>query len=137
MTDGRPDIRWIQRLSNYNKALSQLTNAMQKREYNELEQQGVIQSFEYCYELAWKTLQDLLIERGFIDIIGPKPVLQKAFEAGYIQDGQGWMLMIQSRNITSHTYDEKKAHEIVDLVRTTYHNLMLDLALRLNKEVLV
>lgn len=49
------DIRWIQRLQNWNRALAQLTKFMQRAELNELEEQGLIQSFEYNHELAWKT----------------------------------------------------------------------------------
>jgi len=66
MTD---DIRWIQRLDNWNRALSQLTKFMQQEELNELEQQGLIQSFEYNHELAWKTQKDFLENSGYVDLL--------------------------------------------------------------------
>jgi len=59
------DIRWLQRFSNFIKALSQLERFVQKEDLNEMEEQGLIKSFEYTYELAWKTLQDLMKEKGF------------------------------------------------------------------------
>lgn len=129
------DIRWQQRFQNYERALAVLERGLQKQEYNELEQQGLIQSFEYCYELAWKTLQDIIIERGYTDVVGPRPVLQKGFELGLIGSGHVWMEMVKSRNATVHTYDEQKAREIILIIRTQYHQLFLDLAQRLRQEV--
>lgn len=90
------DVRWEQRFQNYERVLAVLSRGLQQREYNELERQGLIQAFEYCYELAWKTLQDNIIERGFVDIAGPRPVLQKAFELGLISNGHEWMQMVKT-----------------------------------------
>lgn len=73
------DIRWEQRFHNYEKAFSQLSRFMEKENLNEMEEQGLIQSFEYTFELAWKTLQDFLEERGgYLEIKGPRPV-QRAY----------------------------------------------------------
>jgi nucleotidyltransferase substrate binding protein (TIGR01987 family) len=129
------DVRWEQRFQNYERALAALSRGLQQREYNELERQGLIQAFEYCYELAWKTLQDIITERGFVDIAGPRPVLQKSFELGLISDGHAWMQMVKSRNATAHTYDEQKALEIIAIVRSQYHQLFVDLDKRLRREV--
>jgi nucleotidyltransferase substrate binding protein (TIGR01987 family) len=129
------DIRWKQRFHNYESALAVLGRGLQKKEYNELEQQGLIHSFECCYELAWKTLQDIIMDRGFVDIAGPRPVLQKAFELGLIAHGHEWMEMVKSRNATVHTYDQEKAREIIFVIRSRYHQLFLDLARRLQSEV--
>ena len=107
------DIRWKQRFYNFKKAFSQLEKFMMKKELNELEKQGLIKAFEYTYELAWKSLQDLLIEKGYNNIKGPKPVIEQSFKDGYIIDGKGWMRMHQSRNLTSHTYNEETAEEIL------------------------
>ncbi len=130
-----PDIRWVQRFQNYTRALTSLSRAVKKPDYSELESQGVIQSFEYCFELAWKTLQDLIEFKGFSNVLGPRPVIQKAFELGLVSDGHEWLLMIKSRNLTSHTYDEKKANEIVALIKNRYFLLFQSLAERLQKEV--
>ncbi len=99
------DTRWIQRFNNYKKALKQLEEAvelMEKRELSRLEKQGVIQSFEYTHELAWKTLKDFLVSRGNTNIFGSRDATKEAFTLGLIDNGEAWMQMIKSRNITSH-----------------------------------
>jgi len=52
MTGNGADVRWKQRFANFKKALSQLKKFVEKGQLNELEEQGVIQAFEYTYELA-------------------------------------------------------------------------------------
>lgn len=90
--------RWIQRFSNFKKAFKQLERFLKVEELNELEQQGLIKSFEYTYELSWKTLQDLLKSKGYRDIYGPKPVIEQSFQDNYIEDGEKWLKMHLSRN---------------------------------------
>jgi len=89
------DVRWIQRLDNWHSALAQFAKFMARSgELNELEEQGLIQAFEYNHELAWKTQKDLLEESGYVDLFGSKNVARKAFEVGLIDDGQVWMNMM-------------------------------------------
>ncbi|MHB8123426.1 MAG: nucleotidyltransferase substrate binding protein [Desulfuromonadaceae bacterium] len=115
------DIRWIQRLDNWTKALNQLTRFMDRNELNELEEQGLIQCFEYNHELAWKTQKDFLEAQGVTDLFGSKNVAKQAFATGLIDDGKVWMDMIESRNLTSHTYNEEITQEIVaDIVDRYY-----------------
>ena len=117
------DIRWLQRFSNYEKALNQLRNAVQlakKRELSELEQQGMIQTFEYTHELAWKTLKDFLEDKGYQDIYGSKDTIRLAFKTGLIQNGEIWMDMIVNRNQTSHTYNEETSEKIVNNIKKKY-----------------
>ena len=90
------DIRWQQRFSNYKKALAQLERFLEKSELNELEILGIVQAFEYTFELAWKTLQDLLIYKGFSGISGPKPVSQQAFQDGSACLRAGTLLYIHT-----------------------------------------
>lgn len=119
------DIRWHQRLSNYSKALIELTEAVtlaNQRELSKLEKQGLIQAFEYTHELAWKTIKDFLEARGNSTIFGSRDASSEAFRLGIITDGQIWMNMIKSRNQTSHTYDEAVAQEIVSMIIETYFN---------------
>ncbi len=117
------DIRWIQRFNNYKKALSQIENAieiMSKRELSILEKQGVIQAFEYTHELAWKTLKDFLEDRGNRDMYGSRDATRKAFSFGLLDEGEVWMEMIKSRNLTSHTYNEEVADEIIAIIKNIY-----------------
>jgi nucleotidyltransferase substrate binding protein (TIGR01987 family) len=128
------DIRWIQRFSNFKKALAKLSEAAAIQKRSELEQEGLIQRFEYTYELAWKTLQDLLHDIGYNDIAGPTPVLTQALEDGYIKDRKGWQKMKKSRELTSHTYDSETAEEIAEDIIDTYIFLFNDLKERLEAE---
>ena len=134
MTTPESDIRWQQRFINFNRAFSQLDRFMQEKSLNEMEEQGLIKAFEYTYELSWKTLQDLLKEKGYTDVVGPKPVIEQSFQDGYIVDGKGWMRMHVSRNQTSHTYDEETAEEIVRSIRSEYFLLLKSLQERLQEE---
>ncbi len=120
----RQDIRWQQRFSNYQKALLQLQSAVtlsKQRELSLLEKQGLIQGFEYTHELAWKTMKDFLEYRGATEqIYGSKDATRQAFSLALITDGEVWMQMIKSRNLTSHTYDEETIQGIVDLILGSY-----------------
>ena len=73
------DIRWKQRFSNLRKAYEQLTEFMEKPELNKFEVQGLIQCFEYTFELSWKTLKDYLEFEGY-DVKTPKETIKKAFQ---------------------------------------------------------
>ena len=114
-----PDIRWIQRFQNYSKALQTLRQAVQlskERPLSDLEQQGLIQGFEFTHELAWNVLKDYLEEQGFVDIIGSKNATRQAFKNSLIENGEVWMEMISARNLTSHTYETTVAEKIVSQI---------------------
>lgn len=130
----KKDIRWQQRFSNYNKALHQLQRFVLKEDLNEMEIQGLVKAFEYTYELAWKTLQDLLKEKGYTDVVGPKPVIEQSFRDAYIADGKGWIQIQKSRNLTSHTYDEDTAREIAGRIKGEFLALFEHLQTRLEEE---
>lgn len=132
MTFDDKDIRWKQRFSNYQKALAQLRKFIDKGDLSELEKQGLIKAFEYTYELAWNTLKDFLTYRGQTDIYGSRDAIRKAFKEGLIEDGEGWMDMLQSRNQTSHTYNEETAEEIATAVTTKYYALFQQLKKKLS-----
>lgn len=117
------DVRWRQRFNHFIKGLAQLQEAValsHQRPLSKLEAQGLIQAFEFTHELAWKTLKDFLEERGVQDLYGSKDTTRGAFKAGLIENGEVWMNMIQSRNLTSHTYEEAIAAEIVSAIRNIY-----------------
>ena len=74
-------------------------------ELNEREQQGLIKAFEYCFDLGWNTLRDLLRSQGNATLLGSRDTLRDAFRLGLLSDGEAWMLMIQDRNLTAQTYN--------------------------------
>ena len=119
----KQDIRWHQRLSNYQKALSQLNNAVDYSHstvLNDLEKQGLIQAFEFTHELAWNVIKDFFYYQGNTEIRGSRDAVREAFATGIIKNGDAWMEMIVSRNKTSHTYDESTAEEIVTNIIDIY-----------------
>ena len=120
------DVRWQQRFSNYKKALLHLDNAVElseQRALSYLEKQGVIQAFEFTHELAWNVLKDYLQDQGNQNVKGSKDATREAFRVGLIADGEQWMAMIQSRNISSHTYDERTAEQLVNAIIEHYFPL--------------
>jgi nucleotidyltransferase substrate binding protein (TIGR01987 family) len=121
------DIRWQQRFSNFQLALSQLETFFEPPELNEREQQGLIKAFEYTFELAWNSLRDLLRSRGNENLLGSRDTLREAFRLGLIANGEAWMLMIQDRNLTSHTYNRTTADAISLNIIGTYMNCFVDL----------
>ncbi len=131
-----PDIRWKQRLESFGQALEELTEAVdlaRTRTLSKIERQGLIQAFEFTHELAWKTLKDLLQERGAIYVMGSKDATREAFAAGLIDDGAVWMDMIKDRNRTTHTYNVTTATAIAEVVVSTYHGSLEKLHAKLQK----
>ena len=115
------DIRWIQRFNNFEKAVNQLTKFIEKGNLNEFERQGLIQAFEYTFELAWNTLKDDFEEQGEQNIFGSRDAFRLAFKRGLIEDGETWMKMITSRIATSHTYNENVATQIANDTKKLYY----------------
>jgi len=125
------DIRWKQRFQNYAKALASLTSAVQlaeSRELSDLEKQGVIQAFEFSFELAWNVMKDYLEAQGILGITGSRNAIRQAFANNLIADGQVWMQMIQDRNLASHSYSEETAQALVFSIITTYSGCFADFA---------
>ena len=123
----KADIRWVQRFTNYKKALSQLEKFIAKGKLNELEEQGLIQAFEYTHELAWNVLRDYLREQGNMAIHGSRDATREAFKLDLIHDGEIWMDMIQDRNRTSHTYNQATADLIAENITKNYFSSFLSL----------
>lgn len=131
------DIRWQQRFSNFNKAFSKFSQAVtqaKEKKLSELETEGLIQRFEYTYELALKTLQDYIKDIGIPDINGPSKVLQEALKIKLITDSEGWFKLKKSREKTSHTYDPETAEEIKELILDLFFQLFVDLQAKLKSE---
>ncbi len=123
------DIRWHQRFSNYQKALLQLNSAVQlanERHLSDLEKQGLIQVFEFTHELAWNVMKDFFDYQGNTSINGSRDATREAFNKGLIENGEEWMGMIKSRNMSTHTYNEETADEIAFKIFNVYTPLFID-----------
>ena len=129
------DIRWLQRYDSFHRANKRILDITESDKtpdsLSELEMEGLIQRFEYTFELGWKVLQDLLKYKGYEFVQGPNGTLQKAFEDNMITDHDGWRRMAKARVTTSHTYNE-----IVRKIYEEYSLLLKQLDSRLNEEKL-
>ena len=131
------DIRWIQRLNNYSKALQNLKSACElskKRKLSQLEKQGLIQAFEFTYELAWKTIKEFFVSQGDVEILGSRDAFTLAFNRGLVTKGDVLMDIIKSRQRTSHTYNETQANEIYNDIIQRYSTAFEEIYNVLNKE---
>jgi nucleotidyltransferase substrate binding protein (TIGR01987 family) len=132
------DIRWQQRLSNFERALALLREAMVNgpSALNQLEKEGVIQRFEYCFELAWKTTKDYMEANGCVfAVVMPRQVLKNAFAAKVIAHVQVWIAMLDHRNLLSHAYSPAVFEEAVEAIHQQYLPAMERLLNFLQQEV--
>ena len=120
------EIRWKQRFSNFKKAGAQLMEFVELGELSKFERQGLIQCFEYTFELAWKTLKDYLELQGF-DVNSPRNTIQTAYQAKLIRDGHVWIDALQKRNLMAHTYSESRALEAEAQILQKYYPAIREL----------
>ncbi len=131
------DIRWKQRFDNFQRALAQLTLAIQlmaQRPLSELERQGLIQGFEFTHELAWNVLKDYLEMEGIQGLVGSRSTVREAFKRGLIDNGEAWMDMIEKRNLSSHTYNPDVAETLASAIQERYYPAFLALQARFLRE---
>ncbi len=118
------EIRWQQRFENYEKAFLLLNSPFEAKEladFSDLEQEGLVQRFEYTFELAWKTLKDYLVYEGIkLEKTTPRETIKQAFAANIIQDGQIWINMLEHRNLMSHTYDKIEFEKAMQAIKGSY-----------------
>lgn len=129
------DIRWRQRLQNFDRALKELAEAVslaEQRPLSKLEQQGLIQGFEYNYELSWNCIKDFYQAQGETDLQGSRDAFRLAFKRGLIEEGALWMGMITSRALTTHTYNQATAEQIAEQILHQYYPAFVELNQRLH-----
>lgn len=128
------DIRWKQRFQNFQKAVSELKDFLNVPRLNKFEKQGLIQCFEYTFELGWKCLKDYLEYQGY-QVKSPRDSIKLSFQIGIVENGHLWMDALEKRNLLSHSYNEEVVTEAEHLIRTQYFSLFLTLREKLESEV--
>lgn len=113
-------IRWRQRFTNLENAFLFLKEGLLKEALDPYQEAGIIQSFEFTFELAWKTLKDFLESQGST-VVFPRDVIKEAFATQIIKDGHLWVEMLEKRNMLSHTYNRRKATDAVRLIKNHYY----------------
>lgn len=126
-----------QKFENYKKALDRLKEGIKKYEYsNDLLRDGLIQRFEFTFELAWETLKAIFEDEGLIGLNSPKTVLREAFSAGLIADEELWLSMLKDRNSTAHIYSEEIAKKICKDIEQRYIGALNKLMLHIQQNKL-
>lgn len=128
------DIRWQQRFSNFEKALLFLQAGCSQKKWSQLEEAGIVQAFEFTFELAWKTLKDYLQQKGLKSNF-PRDVIKDAFQMAIIEDGTTWIKMLDKRNELSHTYNEAQAKKALYVIKDEYFPPLLQLYHYLKNEL--
>jgi nucleotidyltransferase substrate binding protein (TIGR01987 family) len=127
------DTRWKQRFQNFEMAIYQLQEAVNTENPSELEKAGIIQIFEFTFELAWKTVKDFLEEKEVM-VKFPRDTIKEGFMYEIIKDGDLWMDMLQKRNLMAHTYNQHNATLAYKLIVDEYFDELYDVFLTLKKE---
>lgn len=104
----------------YRNAVLRLKEALDEDISNPLIYDGVIQRFEFTYELAWKLMKAYLEYEGIAEVNSPRVAFKEAYKAGLIFKGDIWIDMIGDRNLAAHTYNEEMAKEIYDRIKEKY-----------------
>ena len=133
------EVRWHYRFRNFSRAFTLLREALESEveALSQLEREGVIQRFEYTFELAWNLLKDRLEYDGIaLSTVTPRQVIRQAFQAKFIQDGEAWINMLTDRNLMSHTYDCEKFEAVVRKIQSQYLVILGELYERLSLEAL-
>jgi len=117
MIDNLKDVRWKQRFQNFEKSYKLLNKYSTKENITELERAGIIHLFEMSFELAWKVLKDYLEYEEF-EVKSPRQTIKQAFQIELIENGHVWIDVLADRNLTTHTYNEQLAKELIeDIIR--------------------
>lgn len=122
------DVRWLQRFQNFSRAVNLLRQAIAENEVSELtqlEQEGVIQRFEYTFELGWKTFKDYLEYSGVrLTEATARSVIKECATVGIFAaaeiDAEVYLEMMLARNALSHTYDFERFRKIIAKIETSY-----------------
>lgn len=128
-------LRWKQRLENLTKVASRLEVACSQEKYNNLERAGLMQTFEFSFELTWKTLKDLVKYDGY-EAASPRNAIRTAFEANHIsaEDCEILLDALSKRNLLTHTYDEANALEAQNLIINYFSPTIANITQALNKK---
>lgn len=117
--------RTREKLAKLADAIARLEESLQEYHHrpSDVVRDGVIQRFEFCTELAWKTSREYLLDQGYTEINSPKSVMRKAYADGLVSDGEAWVTLLDDRNLTPHLYDNATAGTIFERIRTSYLDL--------------
>lgn len=124
--------RWLQRLQNLQRAFKRLEDACDRETYTDLELAGLIQTYEFTFELTWKTMKDRLLYEGF-DVNSPRATILQAFQSAFVSNVDIWLEALETRNIFSHAYRTDIAEEAALQIKEKFHPMIAEALVHLNQ----
>lgn len=117
------EIRWRQRFQNFEKAYERFKEVLKTdTEHDQIMRAALINTYEFLFELAWKTMKDKLEAEGF-PLTNPRDTIKQAYGSGYFTDGKVWMKALDTRNELVHNYDEQFVITAEREIRSVYASL--------------
>ena len=111
----------MKKLENFSDALENLRLCRcYSAPYDVVTQTGLVNLFSICFEQSWKAMKELLEKHGYMKTGSPKMIIKLAYQAGMIQDEQGWMELLDQRNEAAHTYNNETALQIIEKTKGRY-----------------
>ena len=110
----------MKNLKNFNKALANLHEGLKLDEpYSIVEKTGI------CFEQSWKLMKTVLEEHGRYDqkISSPRSIIKIAYQCGMVNDCEGWLNLLEARNILAHTYSDEQSINVIRQLKTDYITL--------------
>ncbi len=122
------EVRWRQRLEIFTTAIARLKEACDQERYSDLERAGLIKTFEFCFELSWKVLKDILFYEGYEEKV-PRAAIRKSFEVDYIDESDCEILLeaLDKRDVLSHAYRKDVALEAETMIKDLHHPVLMRL----------
>lgn len=117
-----------QKNKDFENALQRLEEGLEVPDKDSLAIDGIIQRYEFTFEIAWKLMKAFMEEEGLMGVcLSPKTTVRQAFKRELIRDGQGWIDMILDRNRTSHIYNENMSRGIYENIQSKHIELFRQL----------
>ena len=113
----------MKKYDNFCKALSNpREGSLLEEPYTVVEQTGIVGLFEICFEQSWKLMKEILEAHGrFEEKIGsPRAIVKIAYQCGMINDGDGWLELLESRNILAHAYSDEQVIYVIRKLKSDY-----------------
>ena len=111
----------MNKLTNFENTLAELKNYLALPIQNSRDIAGIIQAFEFTFEQSWKAIQKIATIQG-VDLGNPKAAFTYALQNGWIlsSDEPKWLQLLKDRNLTTHTYQETLAQEVLQRIQSDY-----------------
>lgn len=121
---------------NFKSTLDELSKYLELPIQNDRDIAGIIQAFEFTFEQAWKSIQKIAHSQG-VEIGSPKAAFSYALQNSWISSSEEslWLQLLKDRNLTSHTYQEDLAQQVLSRIQSNYLKMFQGLLTALEKQI--